>query len=217
MMSPLLYLSAVSTLVPFAVSTLSFKDIKRQRDLFLLWLFWCLAAVVETVIWVSARMKLQNIWVFQIYSLLEYILILNLFKCWLLNERLLKWVRYAIPFYLVFFLLIKLTGLEPITSSAFNFVTRPIALLIIVFFIFKILFELWESATIEVTNDYRFWTLLALLVYYASSTALFAFSYVKDREILLAIFYTHAVLNIIHNLLFTIGIFKARGARQVAI
>lgn len=137
--------------------------------------------------------------------------------CWLKAENLLKWIRYAIPFYLIFFLAVKLTGLEPFEAFSYNFITRPVALLIMVFFIFKTLFELWESATSEVTNDYRFWTLFALAIYYASSTVLFVFTFIEDRKFLVIVMSTHAVLNIIHNLLFTIGIFKARGARQIAV
>lgn len=159
---------------------------------------------------ILAKEKLHNIWVFQIYSLFEFVLVLTLLKCWLNDEKSLSAIRYAIPLYYFFFLIVKLTELEPPEPSTFNFITRPIALLVMVFFIFRTLFELWENTTIDLEDDYRFWILFAFMVYYASSMVLFSFSFVPEKKFLLPLVYTHAVLNIIHNLLFTVGAFKAR-------
>lgn len=213
------YFSFFSTFIPFVLSTWFFKNKNfiRQQDLILLWSFWCLSAVVEVIVFVLATKKIHNIWVFQVYSLIEYLVILNLLKGWLQSERMLKWVRYAIFFYPVLFLVVKFTGIEPTDSNSYNFITRPTALVIMVFFIFKALLELWENTAADLNNDYRFWILFALVIYYSSSTGLFSFSYVKKEEILKAIVYIHAVLNIIHNLLFTIGVFKVRAAQRVAL
>lgn len=210
MISPLLYLSALSTLLPFAISTFFFQNFKQQNDKRLLWFFWCISALVETIVTILAQKRIQNILVFHAYSLLEFVLVLTLFRHWMLNEKLEKWIRYAIPFYIIFFFIIKLTGVEPYHASSFNFITRPVALLIMTFLAFKALITLWENTSIDLTNDFRFWILSAFAIYYSSSIVLFSFSYVTSKDFLMAIMYTHAVLNIIHNLLFTVGAFKAR-------
>ncbi len=210
MISPLLYFSVLSTLLPFAISTFFLKNFKRHNDKLLLWFFLCVSALVEIIVSILAQMKIHNILVFQAYSLLEYVLVLTLLKCWVLNEKLEKWIRYAIPSFIIFFFVAKLTGLEPYETSSYNFITRPVALLIMTFFVLKTLIALWENTSIDLTNDFRFWVLSAFAIYYSSSIVLFSFSYITNKDFLIATMYTHAVLNIIHNLLFTVGAFKAR-------
>jgi hypothetical protein len=55
--------------------------------------------------------------------------------------------------------------------------------------------------------DYRFWILLALAGYYSSSAILFSFTYLENQQMLISILYLHAIANIMHNVLLTIGVF----------
>lgn len=217
MIGPLYHISVLSTFVPFLVSTLSLKHYRHQPDQFFLWLFLCLSAATEAIVLTLAKMKVHNIWIFQVYSLLEYVLILILLLNWQKNEKLRKAIGYAIPLYFIIYTGLKISGLEKYESDSYNSLTRPIALLIMMLFGLITLYGLCNDIKARIEQDYRFWILLALAIYFGSSIVLFSFTYTKDDKLLLEIVYVHAILNIIHNILLTIGVIQIRKPPEAAL
>lgn len=126
-------------------------------------------------------------------------------------------MRLSISVYILIFVLIKLFNLENFSAETVNYITRPLALLLLTTFALLTLQNLWRNTSTNLTDDYRFWMLFAMALYYSTSLGLFAFMYTKNQELLIALFKMHAVINIIHNLLFTIGVFKVRAAQRVAL
>ena len=184
----------------------------------MLWLvFFSVAAATEIIIHIVSLQHYQSAWIFHVYTCIEYILIAKILGHWqnkLVYSRL---MQASIPVYLLSFAFIKAVGFEGFEAGLYNNITRPLALLFLTTFTLLTLLDLWRNTSINLTDDYRFWMLFAMALYYSASLGLFAFMYTKNQELLIALFKIHAVINIIHNLLFTIGVFKVRAAQQVAL
>lgn len=203
-------LSAFSTLIPFITISLFILKFESRRSIISLWLLLCLASVTEIIMSILALMAIRNVLIFHAYTLIECILVLKILLNWQQNKSVRKWICSAIPFYIVIYFGLKLAGLEKLESDSYNFITRPIALIIMTAFIFSTLFEFWKNTQTYLRDDYRFWVLISLGIYYSSSIIIFSFSYLPDRELLYRLVHIHAILNITHNLLMTIGIFQLR-------
>ena len=209
MLDLLVDLSVFSTVLPCLVSTILLRYFRKRRDLLLLWLLFLFAAATDVSMDILARSKTPNLLIFQVYCLLEYVLVLNILSKWHPDEKAGKWMRAAIPIYVAAYVVIKAAGLEGLQTDSHNFITRPIALLIMIVSTFDALHALWNSAPTNFSRDYRFWCMIALAIYYSSSVVFISFTYMKNRELLLGIVYLHAAINILHNILFTIGIVRA--------
>jgi hypothetical protein len=122
-------------------------------------------------------------------------------------------MRFSIPAYILLFILAKVTGVENFSADTANYITRPLAIFLLSAFAILTLQTLWRHSPANLTSDYRFWMLLAMALYYSASLVLFAFMFTKDQDLLIALFKIHAVVNIIHNILFTTGIFRVGNAK----
>ncbi|KAA0224971.1 hypothetical protein KJ068_01100 [bacterium] len=219
MNNPIIVLcSSISTFLPFVAVTVFFKSYhNRSKALLLLWMFFALAVVTETILHFLGLFGKHSGWIFHIFTFLEYILIASILAVWQLNATFAQLIRFSIPLYISFFVFTKVIGLENFSADTANFITRPLALLLLSIFAFLTLQDLWRQMTVNLTNDYRFWILLAMVLYYSASLVLFAFMFTKQWETLDALFKVHAVVNIIHNILFTIGIIQIRKTPQAAL
>lgn len=215
---PLILCSSISTLLPFLSSFLIIKNFnKHSRSQLFLWIFFALAVLVEISLFILNSLGKQSAWVFPIYTLVEYVLITIVIAGWQSKLSMARVMRVSIPIYILLSVFINVIGLESFSIDTVNYVTRPLAIFLIGSFAFLDLQALWSQTLTNITSDYRFWMLLAMALYYSSSLIVFAFMFTKDRGLLLSLLEIHAVVNIIHNILFTIGIFKVRGGEQAAI
>jgi len=206
--------SIISTFLPFLTSIVLLRYLKAEKTLRLCWFFFAFAAITEIVLYIFSSKNKQSAWIFHIYTFLEYVLITMILANWQNKSSIAKLVRISIPIYIFFFILIKTVGLESFETGLYNNITRPLALLLLSTFAFLALQNLWSQTPANLTNDYRFWMLLAMALYYSASLALFAFMFTKDQNLLIALFKIHAVVNIMRNILFTIGVLRLRGAKQ---
>ncbi len=209
--------SIFSTILPFWVSTIFIKYFKVNKSLLLCWIFFAFAAITEIVLYVFSLLSKQSTWIFHLYTLIEYTLIAGILANWQAKPVIAKMIRIGILVYAPFFIFLKMLGVEDFSAGTVNYVTRPLALLLLATFAFITLRVLWNQTSINLTDNYRFWMLLAMVFYYSTSLVLFAFMFTKNNAILVALFKIHAVANITRNLLFTISVFQLRKAQQTAI
>ncbi len=215
---PLILSSSISTLLPFLASIVILRHFsKYSKRSSALWIFFALAVATEITLFVLNAQRKQSTWIFHAYTLIEYVLITIVLASWQAKPTIAKVMRISVALYILLFILIKVVGLESFSSGTNNYITRPFALLLLSTFAFLTVQDLWRNSSSNLTDDYRFWMLLAMALYYSTSLGLFAFMFTKNQELLIALFKIHAVVNIIHNLLFTIGVFKVRAAQQVAL
>ncbi len=219
MNNPLIVLcSGLSTFLPFLASTFIFKYTNTRSKTFLfLWIFFALAVVAEITMFVLGSLGKQSAWIVHVYTIIEYVIIASIFANWQTDMAIAKFVRVSILVYILIFVIAKAAGLENFSADTINYVTRPLAVFLLSVFAFLSLQALWSHTPENLTSDYRFWMLLAMVLYYSTSLVIFAFTFAKDRDLLLALVKIHAVVNILHNLLFTIGIFRVGGAKPTAL
>ncbi|MEK7728552.1 MAG: hypothetical protein AAB354_09075 [candidate division KSB1 bacterium] len=210
--------SSISSLLPLLSCIMTFKiDGEAFKGFKGLCIFFALAVATEIILHVFTSNNRQSAWVFHVYTFIEYVLITSVLVSWQSKLTKFRLMRVSIPLYIVIFLFIKFSGVEGFDAGLYNNITRPLALLLLTAFALLTLQDLWHNTSKNLAEDYRFWMLLAMALYYSTSLGLFAFMYTKNQELLIALFKIHAVVNIIHNLLFTIGVFKVRAAQQVAL
>lgn len=208
--------SSISTILPFLATATIVKDFGRySKSLIWLSIFFAFAVVAEITLFVFTSLNKQSAWIFHVYTFIEYILIMIVLANWQHQPPIAKLMRMSIPIYIFFFIFIKVAGLENFETGLYNTITRPLAVLLLSAFAILTLQALWRHTQADLTSDYRFWMLLAMVLYYSASLVLFAFMFTKDRDLLIALFKIHAVLNIIHNILFTIGVFRIRATKQI--
>lgn len=209
--------SSISTFLPFLTSIIFVKYIKVDRILKNCWLFWTVAAITEIIVNVFTLHSKQSALISHIYTIIEYNLIATILANLQTNSVIAELVRMSRPIYILIFVIIKVSGLENFSADTINYITRPLALLLLSAFALLTLQDLLSQMPANLTNNYRFWMLLAMVLYYSSSLVLFAFMFTKDRNLLVALFKIHAVVNIIQNILFTIGVLQIRRPRQGAL
>jgi hypothetical protein len=180
------------------------------------WFFFAIAAMTEVILHIFSLQNKQSIWIVHVYTVIEYVLIAIIIANWQTDMAIAKLVRMSVLVYIFIFVLTKATGLENFSATTVNYVTRPLAVLLLSTFALLTLQALWNHISVNLTDDYRFWMLLAMALYYSASLVIFAFTFIKGQDLLLALIKIHAVVNIIHNILFTIGVFRVRGAKPAA-
>lgn len=204
----LIQLSILMTLTPFLLG-LAIKN-KRRLSKDIKWFLLFLGAAVfgEVIITLLSLYKINNAGAMGIYSVLEFGLIIYILTFWLGQKNIKKIFLLSIPVYWMFYLIVNFSGLESLGSGQINYLTRPIGLMIIFAFSLYTLHHLHFVGHRRLYTDYRFWILSGMIIYSAGGVIVFAFIYVGSRSNgLVFLAYFHAVLNIIHNLFYAIGVF----------
>lgn len=208
--------SGISTLFVFLISSLYFKQVRTHRGMMLWWIYFALASLTEIILHIFSYNNQQSAQVFHIYTLVEYFMLTMILATWQDAKIAAKRMRLSIPIYIVVYALIKFVGLEDFSAATINVVTRPVALLMINVFSCYTLFSLWSNPPEKIFRDHKFWMLIALILYYNISLILSAFMFMKNVAVIVALFEIHAVVNIIHNILFAIGVFLCAQCDQDA-
>ncbi|MGH7494915.1 MAG: hypothetical protein ACREOO_21290 [bacterium] len=206
---PLVLCSAISTFLPlFASATRIGHVTKCSTGLVFLWLFFVFAVAAEIILYIFSWHGNQSAWIFHVYTVIEYTLATIVLAGWQIDSKLSKLMRSSIPIFFFCFILIKAVGLENFEPGLHNNITRPLAVLLLSASALLTMQNLWRETPENLAKDYRFWMLLAMAFYYSTSLVLFAFMFTMQLEMLDALFKMHAVTNIIHNILFTVGVFQ---------
>ncbi len=202
-------LSNVSTVLPFIFSTGFVLRSFDQKEFVLLWAFYGIATMTEFIYHTLSLLDQPNGIVAHIYTLIEYGLLAYIMSVWEEDVRISKGIKVSILFYSLVYAIIKVSGVETFQSSTINYVSRPLALLLLASFALHAIFAHNGNAPSSRLINYRYWILLAIALYYSASALIIPFFYVESHDLLVHLFYVHAVINILHNLLFTVGIIIA--------
>ena len=204
----LFQLSILMTLTPFLLG-LAIKNKRRlNKDVKWFLLFLGAAVFAEAIISLLSLYEIKNAGAVEIYSVFEFSLLMYILTFWQGEDNLKKILWLSIPVYWMFYLIVKFSGLENLGSGQINYLTQPIGLMIIFAFSLYTLHHLRFDGHRRLYTDYRFWILSGMLIYSAGGVVIFAFTHVGSISIgLVLLSYFHAVLNIIQNLFYTIGVF----------
>lgn len=216
-LSFLIAASSVSAAFPLLpMNATLFQYIRTKRTLIFLFAFFGVAVITEVALYVHSLNSIPSGWIFHLFTFIEYLLIVTILSRWQIKPRLAILMRLSIIIFILLFVILRVAGLEDFSAHTASFVTRPVAVLSLCILAFITLHNLWQHTPASINKDYRFWMLLAMVLYYSASLGLFAFMFTDDRDLLVLLFKIHAVVNIIHNILFTIGVLQIRRLKPKA-
>ena len=205
----LTYSSALFSIISFIVGFTNLKKIKTY--LIPIFTMVTISVIVEIINFVFVTFVQNNLFIFHIFTLIEFIL-LTLFYSYLLKNYIHPKIYYLLIFLftLMAFFDYKIGGLNTINSlsSTVESILLVInSLLLFFFIIYKMMIPNLLSSSI-------FWINSGILIYFSGNIFLFAFSnYLHTTEvekyaILWAIM--HSSLNIIYNICLSTAFWKTR-------
>ena len=140
--------------------------------------------------------RINNIWLFHLFTPLEYGFLVMVFSYWQKKSLLRLVLRLSIPLFALICLVNKLFLENLVTFDSFTASLEGSALIMISVYT---LFNLYRGNSGPISKDPRFWITVAVLIYFAGSLPTFAFANI------IALWSIHNILNVSSNVLFTGG------------
>jgi hypothetical protein len=199
----LIYCSSLSLLIPLFTSIAKYKRLNNELK-FLTWLF-IFGAIVELTIYISRGYKFHNIWIFNIFALVEAFVLFYIIGKWFNSSRMFKAAIFLFALYGLYWFYTTF-----ITSSIFDFNSKEKTVkgILLIFLSGFLLFRLAENEEIKLISDYRLWITFAILFYFSLTLIVFTTANFLLTDHTKAMQYSwaiHSVTNIISNLLFAFG------------
>ena len=202
------YISTLFSAFSFFVGLLCIKSIKGF--LVPLFLIVSISFVIEIVNVVLVRSNINNLIIFRFYTVVEFILISFFYYIFFRKYFRSSYFLIAIPLFLIIaFIDYKINGLNSLdnfSSSIGTILLSLNALFSFLFVIRKLLFE-------NILSEPFFWINSGILFYFSGNLLVFSFSnYFLATELSnhSALWSIPQFLNIVYNILISIGFWKAR-------
>ena len=166
--------------------------------------FFILSTAVELFILVTSEKGIPNIWLFNVFGLIEGIVLFYICGKWSGTQRAFYTIIFLFLLYVVYW--IYNFYLSP-DISQFNDKgnsLKGILLIIISGFVFIRI----TKDNDMINKDYRFWILSAILIYFGVGTIIFATAnYILDNteKAMTASWNIHSIVNVISNVLYAYG------------
>lgn len=204
----LIYISTAFVLVPLLYGII--KKCYLQRDIFPVFILLIITFFVEIINTWCGLKGMNNMFIFSIYTPIEFILFTLFYKYFFDSIRNSNFHYFLILFFLcvatfdTFFINDYLT-INNFSPSIESIVFILYSLIAFFFIMKKLMFQ-------NLLNTSFFWINIAILIYFAGNLFLFLFSnhlQQSDHAQYLALYNIHSVTNIIYYILITIGFWKA--------
>jgi hypothetical protein len=197
------YLSSFSILFPLAAALYGFRRLNFEMKL--LGYFFILSAFVDVTLLITASFHANNLWLLNIFMLIEAAVYLFICARWLHSEKLFRSVMVLFVLYFLFWIY---TTFVSGSFTEFNDKEKTLKGILLVLISGYLLIRISQEETIYLTRDYRFWVLSGILLYFLIGVIVFTTAnYVLENHVK-AMYYSwsiHSVINIISNLLFAYG------------
>lgn len=202
------YISTLFSTLSFIVGLLCIKSINRY--LVPIFLIVSVSFVTEIINVVLVRSNINNLFIFHFYTVIEFILISFFYLLFFKKYLNANYLLLPIPvFLIVTFIDYKINGLNSMDNFSASIEAVILSIYSLVSFLFvmrKLLFENILSAPF-------FWINSGVLFYFSGGLLVFAFSnYFLATELSnhSALWSIPQLLNILYNILISIGFWKAR-------
>jgi len=203
MFNKLAFVSALSILFPVAASFIRYKSL--GRDYYLLFIFFFISFVAEVI---GATLNIEsknNIWLINIFTLLECFFWCLVIYQWLASKK----IRLFIIFFLAaFFIAWGYTTFFHLDVYQFNNYIRTAESIVFVFLACFLLLAVSVDMEHMLFRNPKFWFGSGLLLYFSVNVIVFStVNFILDNESHLMdnSWVIHSVSNIISNLLFATG------------
>jgi len=197
------YLSSLSILLPALIALYRYRLLDSEMKIFALFLL--LGSCVEACDIILAHYAMNNIWLFNLFSVLEGFVICYVIGKWFESP---KMFRVSMVLFTVYFCYWIYTAMMTISLMEFNNYEKTVKGLIFIFLSAILLVRLSRDESIMIQRDYRFWIAAAVLVYFSATLIVFSTANVFLQDHHRAMEYSwliHSVVNIAGNILLASG------------
>lgn len=199
----------ITSILILLVGVLNLETLKRYTPLRVLFCL-ILISLATDIAGSTMRMNgIHNIWLFNIYNLVEYSLFalfyLTLFK--LSKEwKLAIGVGYSLVLGIMIITTVSQSFYEHLNSA--SMAIKSIILICSSVYYFRVMLSKLEFNTPWMNP--LFWINSGILLYFSGAFFIFTFSDYRDAERMITLWDIHNIIHIIYNLLILIGFWKAR-------
>jgi hypothetical protein len=197
------YISAFSVLFPLAAALYKFRQL--NTGLKILGVFFIFSAAVEAMMIILSGYGVKNVWLANVFALLEAAVYFYLCGRWFNLVEMFKAVMWLFIMYFIYWLL---TTFFAGSFLEFNDKEKVLKGIFLIGISGYLLIRISAEDSIMLVKDYRFWILSAILIYFSISEVVFAtanFILDNNHPAMEYVWAIHSMINIISNLLFAYG------------
>jgi len=184
--------SSLSSLLPFIAALFCFRWLNRDLKIFFV-LFVVAVSVDLSTLYIRIFTNEINVWLFHIYTLIEFTILITLFIRWQSNRLVKKVMTANLPFFVIVWILCKI-HLESWTQLD-NF-TVSIESVLLIGASTITLYQLNSENNVISFTDYRFLISTGVLIYFGCNLFIFGVGNLID------VWPIHSAINILCNILY---------------
>lgn len=196
------YISSVSILVPVVTAIYKYNRLNKILKI----LFWLLVfgAMCELIDFVLLQNKLNNIWLFNLYSITEGFALCYLIGKWFNSKPM---FRIAMTLFVCFSFFWFYSIFISNGMYEFNSAEKTVKGIILIFLSGYLLILLSMDENLVIGTDYRFWISTAILFYFSMTLVVFSTAnlFLDNHRAMHYSWTIHSIINIITNLIFAYG------------
>jgi hypothetical protein len=197
-------LTMVSSAVPLVVGLFYYRRLMREMKILVLYL--SISFIFELSLFLLGLLGINNLWMVQVWTIIEYIFIVVLFSYWMKVGKIRMVLIYSVIPFIIFYI-IDVALLSEVDK--FNSYSRSVECLIFSGVAGYALYDLSKTHTGSLWQNFRFYLILAVFLYFTGSLMIYALSNLVIEyafNIALPFFMIPLVLNSISYFLYAGGI-----------
>lgn len=200
----LIYFSILSSIAPILIGAIDFKKTRHVRHALIVFILVIWSFAIDTGSNIVARVYNQNYWVINLYFIGELILLILFFKSNWNNKKVIDTILILLCILFAYQMLTNGIHARPNIYVGIH----KLSVIALSLFLFYKMFK--DGSDIFIENSSLFWLNVGILMYYSFSF----FTTVLASEILTGPlpWSLHNLANILKNIFFAIGLWKARVA-----
>jgi hypothetical protein len=196
-------LSSLSILFPFAAALYGFRLLNKELKLLAgLFIF---STAVEITSFITSYYRVNNLWLLNSYNLIEGFVFFYICARWFQSATVFKVLMTIFGLYVLYWMYSTV-----VASTIFDFNDKEKTLkgILLILTSGYLMLQFSKEETIVLTQDYRFWIIASILIYFSAGVAIFSTANYILEDNVKAMYYSwnaHSVINIICNLLYAYG------------
>jgi hypothetical protein len=193
------FVTVISNLIPFVVGLILYRYLVKELKILLI--YFLTAISVDIIGIFLALNSVNNLWLFNIFTVAEYSFFIIIFSFWQKKELKRKF-QFSIPLFFLIWLIIQIIiG----TFNKLNYPSMTIEGIVLATIAFYTLYNLSLDTKKLIYKDKRFWIAFGVITYFTGNLLLFSFGYLIETDFMDSAWLIHSALNITANIFYTGG------------
>lgn len=210
------FISSYTVIIPLILGALGIKKLDQGLRYFLSLLF--LVLVTETSAFALGAYNINNLIVYNVFTGVEYAFLVLMFTHWWESVTLRRVLMGSIPVFIVTW--IAANYAFEVTPQEFNTVFLSIESVLFVILAVSTLVKEMQNGTVLLVDNPVFWVTSGVLIYFAGNLFVFTLMDLLIQKTDIpphSVYLIHTVLNIVKNILFSIGFLATGGPKDQII